>query len=128
MEFFTIFLNPGFWFSLIRSSTPLIFAGMAALIASRSGITNMAIEGSMTLGALAAVVASWYFQNAWLGLLASVLVGISIALFLAYFKLKMMADEILVAIEQIVCGEKRFGSHSAADREFLRQVEVPDHG
>ena len=98
MELFSIFLNPGFWFSLIRSSTPLIFAGMAALIASRSGITNMAIEGSMTLGALAAVVASWYFQNAWLGLLAAVLVGVTIALFLAYFKLKMMADEILVAI------------------------------
>ena len=98
MEFIQIFLSPGFWFSLIRSSTPLIFAGMAALIASRAGITNMAIEGTMTLGALIAVVASWYFQNPWIGLLAAMILGITMALFLAYFKLKMEADEILVAI------------------------------
>ena len=98
MEVLSIFTNPGFWFSLLRSSTPLIFAGMAALTARRAGITNMAIEGSMTLGALSAVVASWFFQNAWIGLLASILIGVAMALFLAYFKLKMEADEILVAI------------------------------
>ena len=98
MEVLEIFTNPGFWFSLLRSSTPLIFAGMAALIASRAGISNMAIEGSMTMGALFAVVASWYFHNAWIGLLASIIVGISMSLFLAYFKLKMEADPILVAI------------------------------
>lgn len=98
MEILEIFLNPGFWFTLIRSTTPLLFAAMSALIAARAGITNMAIEGIMTMGSLVAVVASWYFQNAWLGLLASILLGISMALFLAYFKLKMEADEILVAI------------------------------
>lgn len=98
MEILEIFINPGFWFTLIRSTTPLLFAGMAALIASRAGITNMAIEGIMTLGALFAVIASWFFQSAWLGLLAAILVGILMALFLAYFKLKMEADEILIAI------------------------------
>lgn len=98
MEILEIFLNPGFWYSLVRSSTPLIFAGMAALVAARSGIFNMAIEGTMLMSSFMAVLASWYFQSAWMGLLVAVIVGIFMGLFLAYFKLKFEADEILVAI------------------------------
>lgn len=98
MEVLSIFTNPGFWYSLIRSSTPLIFAGMAALVASRAGIFNMAIEGTMLMSAFVAVIASWLTQNAWLGLLAAMITGVLMGLFLAYFKLKLEADEILVAI------------------------------
>lgn len=94
----SVLSSPGFWFSLLRSTTPILFAAMAALIASRSGIINLSIEGTMNLSALIAVVASWYFQNPWLGLLAAILTGMTIALFLAYFHLKMNAEIILVAI------------------------------
>lgn len=98
MEVLEIFANPGFWYSLVRSSTPLIFAGMAALIAARAGIFNMSIEGTMLMSAFLAVVASWYFQSAWIGLLVAVVVGVLMGLFLAYFTLKLEADNILVAI------------------------------
>jgi ABC-type uncharacterized transport system permease subunit len=96
--FINVITSPGFWFSLLRSTTPLLYAGMAALIASRSGIFNLSIEGTMNFAALIAVIASWYFQNAWIGLLAAMLLGTSIALFLAYFHLKMEADILLIAI------------------------------
>ncbi len=98
MDVLQIFTNPGFWYSLVRSSTPLIFAGMAALIAARAGIFNMSIEGTMLMSAFLAVVASWYFQSAWIGLLVAVTVGTLMGLFLAYFTLKLEADNILVAI------------------------------
>lgn len=96
--FLNVVTSPGFWFTLLRSSTPLLYAGMAALIASRSGIFNLSIEGTMNFAALIAVIASWYFQNPWIGLLAAMLLGTSIALFLAYFHLKMKADILLIAI------------------------------
>jgi ABC-type uncharacterized transport system permease subunit len=98
MEILEIFANPNFWFGVLRATTPILFAAMAALIASRAGITNLAIEGIMSFGALFAVIGSWLAQSAWVGLLFSIIVGVILALFLAYFKLKMKADEIMVAI------------------------------
>ncbi len=98
MELLEIFANPSFWFGVLRATTPILFAAMAALIASRAGITNLAIEGIMSFGALFAVIGSWLTQNAWIGLMTSIIVGIILALFLAYFHLKMKADEIMVAI------------------------------
>lgn len=93
-----LFGNPSFWFGVVRSTTPILLAALAALIAARSGIVNMAIEGIMLFAALFAVLASYWSGSAWIGLLVAILVGVGLSLFLAYFKLKMDTDEILVAI------------------------------
>src|SRR5690349_2055112 len=42
--------------SSIRLATPYILGALAALIASRAGVLNLAIEGKMLLGAFIAVV------------------------------------------------------------------------
>lgn len=94
----SLFGNPSFWFGVVRSTTPLLLAALAALIAARSGITNMAIEGIMLFSALFAVMASYWSGSAWIGLLVALLIGIGLSLSLAYFKLKMDTDEVLVAI------------------------------
>lgn len=98
MSIIDLISNPNFWFGVIRSTTPILFAAMAALTARRCGITNMAIEGIMLFGALFAVIGSAYSGNAWVGLICSVLISVVLSLILAYFKLKMKADEIMVAI------------------------------
>src|ERR1041384_5380541 len=41
----------------IRLATPLILGALAALLASRAGVLNLAIEGKMLLGAFIAIVA-----------------------------------------------------------------------
>lgn len=136
MEILEIFANPGFWYSLIRSSTPLIFAGMAALISARAGIFNMSIEGTMLMSSFLAVVASWYFQSAWIGLFVAMLVGVGMGLFLAYFHLKLEADNILVAIAMnlfatgftvfllfLITGDK--SNSSALNSLMLPSVNIP---
>lgn len=90
--------NPDFWFGVLRSTTPILFAALAALVAKRCGVVNMAIEGIMLFGALFAVLGSVYSGNVWIGLLCSILISVLLSLVLAYFKLKMKADEIMVAI------------------------------
>ncbi len=95
---FSIFTNPSFWFGVLRSTTPILFAAMAALIAARAGITNMALEGIMLFGALFAVIGSWLTQSAWIGLLFSIGIAVLLSLLLAYFKIKMKADVILAAL------------------------------
>ena len=136
MEILSLFGNPDFWFGVIRSMTPILLAALAALIAARVGITNMAIEGIMLFSALFAVIASWLFQSAIAGLIMAMLTGILITLFLAYFKIKMKADEILAAIALnllatggtifilfLVTGDK--GTSSSLNSVSLSPIHIP---
>ena len=49
---FTIEWFANFGFSVLRLSTPLIFAGLAAVISKKAGMMNMALEGMMLAAAL----------------------------------------------------------------------------
>jgi len=51
-------------------AVPLLLAGVGECIAERSGVLNIGVEGEMLVGALAAVVGSYYTGCAWLGLAA----------------------------------------------------------
>lgn len=93
-----LIFNSDFFFGVLRLATPIIFASLAALVASNSGVVNMAIEGIMLFAALAAVIGSAIFGSVIAGILFAVLTGILISLLLAYFKIKMKSDEILAAI------------------------------
>lgn len=59
-----------FGYSVLRLSTPLIFAGMAAVISKKAGMMNMALEGMMLCAALGGVVFAGMTGNVWVGLLA----------------------------------------------------------
>lgn len=90
--------SPEFLNAALRSTTPILFAAMASAIASKSGITNMALEGIMLFSALFGVLFSAAFQSGWIGLLATMAVGGVIGLLLAFFVLRLKTDEILAAI------------------------------
>ena len=53
-----IIFSADFLHSVIRLSTPLLFATMAALISDRAGVLNIGIEGTMLFSALMGVVGS----------------------------------------------------------------------
>lgn len=53
---FTIEWFANFGFSVLRLSTPLIFAGLAAVISKKAGMMNMALEGMMLAAALGGVI------------------------------------------------------------------------
>ena len=91
-------LSPDFFSSILRSATPILFATLAAGIAAKSGITNMALEGILLFSALFGVIFSSLTQSAWLGLLITMIVGGLIGLILAFFVLNLKTDEILAAI------------------------------
>ncbi|MEA1884418.1 MAG: hypothetical protein U9N62_07875 [Thermotogota bacterium] len=46
-----ILMKPSFFATIIRVSTPLLFASMGALIASLAGTPNVALEGIMLFAA-----------------------------------------------------------------------------
>ena len=42
---FDILLKDGFWFAVIRSTTPILLTTLGAMIAARAGARNIALEG-----------------------------------------------------------------------------------
>lgn len=91
-------LSPDFFNAALRATTPILFATLASAVAVKAGIINMALEGIMLFSALFGVIFSALFHSAWLGLLATMILGGFIGLFLAFFVLRLKTDEILAAI------------------------------
>lgn len=78
-DWFSLFL-----FSIIRYSTPIIFAALAAAVCKKTGLLNMAIESMMLCAALAGVLVSGFTQSVLLGLLAAILMGALVGFIISY--------------------------------------------
>ncbi len=87
-----------FLVTVIRLATPILLAATASFIAASTGIVNIAIESIMTFGALAGILGSYMTQNAWMGLLIGLIVGICTALLIALFSMRLGASPILIGI------------------------------
>ncbi len=91
-------LSPDFFNAILRATTPILFAALASSVASKSGITNMALEGIMLFSALFGVIFSAMTGNFAAGLLLTMAAGGAIGLLMAFFVLNLKTDEILAAI------------------------------
>ena len=60
---FNIITSTTFLYSVLRLTTPILLATMAALVSDRAGVTNISIEGAMLFAALMGVVGSTYTQS-----------------------------------------------------------------
>ena len=92
------FLSASFMFIVIRVGVPLLYGSMSAYVASIAGIPNIAVEGIMIFGALFGVYFSAMTGSAWLGLLGVILIGVLMALLMAFFTMKMNASPIMIGI------------------------------
>lgn len=131
-----VILTTDFAFSVLRVTTPILFAALGALISNRAGIINIGMEGIMLVSALAGVIVSSYTQSAWIGLLGAVLAGTLIAGLLAFFTLKFKTHVILggIAINMFASGGTVFllyllsgdkGSSTSLASKVLPSVDIP---
>ena len=95
---FSAIFSADFISSVLRLSTPILFAGLAALITDKAGVINIGLEGIMLSAALAGVVGSAFGGNAFVGLLFALVVGVAIGLLMAYFAIGLKTDIVLTGI------------------------------
>lgn len=79
-------------------STPLVFAALGGVITERSGVTNLGIEGMMTIGAFVAAAVGYYTGSAWGGFLAAGMAGGILAVFHAFAAISCKADQTISGI------------------------------
>lgn len=131
-----VIFTTDFAFSVLRVTTPILFAALGALISNRAGIINIGMEGIMLVSALAGVIISAYTQSAWIGLLGAVMAGTMIAGLLAFFTLKFKTHIILggIAINMFASGGTVFllyllsgdkGSSTSLQSKVLPSIEIP---
>ncbi len=89
---------PDFYFAMFRSATPVLLTTLGAMVASRAGTNNIALEGTMLISALVGVVVSAFTQSAWIGFLGAVFAGFVISNILAYFVLKLKSNSVISGI------------------------------
>lgn len=82
----------------IAFAVPVVLGALAGVIGERAGILNIAIEGQLLIGAFLAAVVGTVTGNALYGVAAAMIAGSLVALVLAAFSIKYLADQIIVGV------------------------------
>lgn len=129
-------LTPTFVSMIIRVTTPILFAALAALIAEKSGLFNIGVEGIMLIAALTGVVVSAKTGSTSLGLLAAIVAGAFGGFMIAYAVISLKTDAVIsgIALNMIGSGGTVFllyiltgnkGISSSLKSGLIPTIDIP---
>ena len=84
--------------SVVASSTPLVFAGIGEMLTERSGITNLSLDGSILVSAMAGFALAYVTGSVLLGFMLAMLVGALIALLVASSSIYLNQDQVAIGL------------------------------
>ena len=79
----------------VASGTVLLFATIGELLAERSGVMNLGVEGMMLIGAMSAFSVAVSTGNPWLGLLVAMLAAGLLSQIHAFITITLQADQVV---------------------------------
>src|SRR6185295_15743571 len=80
--------------TIVIAAMPLLFAALGELVAERSGVLNLGVEGMMAVGAVVGFIAGNATGIPLVGLLAAILGGMSMATLFALLTLIFVANQV----------------------------------
>ena len=104
-------MNPiSFLTQTLRIAIPYLFAASGGVIAERSGIISLELEGLMLTGAFSATLGSHYSGSPWIGVLCGLAGGLVFGMIHAIATIRYRADQVVVgiAINLLAIGVTRF--------------------
>ncbi|RQM59719.1 MULTISPECIES: ABC transporter permease [Burkholderia] len=90
--------------SAVIAAIPLMYAGAGELVAEKSGVLNLGVEGMMLMGAVAGYAVTVITGNPWLGIVASVFAGLAMALLFGFLTITMLANQVATGLSLTIFG------------------------
>lgn len=82
----------------IRIATPLLLTALGELVAERSGVYNMGLEGMMLMGAFTGYLAAYESGSLWVGVAAAGFTGAMMALVFAILVISLKVEQIVTGL------------------------------
>ncbi|MFM8321429.1 MAG: ABC transporter permease [Chloroflexota bacterium] len=93
-------MNPEAWISLftaaVRLATPLVFAALGGILAERSGVLNIGLEGMMVAGTFGGYLGGLLLGDPWAGALGGMLAGGLFGFIFAWMAVYLRADQVVL--------------------------------
>ena len=90
--------------TIIGASTPLLIAALGELVAERSGVLNLGVEGMMIMGAVTGFGAAYVTGNPYVGILAAILGGMVMSLLFGFLTLTLLANQVATGLAITLLG------------------------
>ncbi|MFZ1921756.1 MAG: ABC transporter permease [Xanthobacteraceae bacterium] len=90
--------------SVIAASTPLLLAAAGELVAERSGVLNLGVEGMMIMGAACAFVGAYFSNSVVIGAICGILAGAAMAAIFAALTLGLAVNQVATGLALTILG------------------------
>lgn len=119
-------MNPEYVIAFLASTagaaTPLVLASSGELVAERSGVINLGLEGMMLVGAVAGFSATLHSGSIVVGLAAALLAGMAMALVFAFLVLTLQTNQVATGLALTLFGS---GLSAFLGRDLVGQTVAP---
>src|SRR5690554_4577781 len=114
----------------IVAGTPLLYAAMGEVMAERSGILNLGVEGMMLVGAVSGFMVTIITGNHWIGILAAAGGGAVMAAIHAFITITLKGNQVVSGLALTIFGTgtsgflgKNYVGMPAVDR--FTPIDIP---
>ncbi|WP_050419262.1 ABC transporter permease [Bradyrhizobium tropiciagri] len=90
--------------SVLAASTPLLLAATGELVAERSGVLNLGVEGMMIVGAACAFGGAWLTGSIIIGALCGMFAGVLMSLLFAAMALGLAVNQVATGLALTIFG------------------------
>ncbi|MEM3506227.1 MAG: ABC transporter permease [Candidatus Bathyarchaeia archaeon] len=118
----------------VHMSAPILFAALGEVLAERSGVLNLGLEGVMLIGAFSGFWIAFSLNNLYLGIILSLIASALMGLFIAFFTVTLRKDQIVTGIGVWILGSGlssllfrvAFHSFESYPRlDVLKNIKIP---
>jgi simple sugar transport system permease protein len=88
----------------IGLGTPIVFATVGEILAERSGILNLGVQGMMLVGAVMGFWATFHTGSLWLGVLLAMLAGAALSVIHAFNSVTLRVSQIVSGLALTIFG------------------------
>ena len=90
--------------TVMTASTPLLLAATGELVAERSGVLNLGVEGMMVIGAVVAFIGAQWTGSPYVGALFGIIAGALFSLTFGFLTLTLVANQVATGLSLTILG------------------------